>query len=456
MKNSTTLIILVLIFTIFLSCSDDSSTEPNNEAPTCSISSPVDNFTLNKGDSIIITLEAQDDNSISEINLYLDNSVVNTKADSTYSYIIHTDGINTGKHVIKAEVIDNEGLKSLDSVSVNIEIYISLQDQALENIVRTKIDKLDGQLYSSDVDSITVLRAVDKDIISLVGLEYFTSLYDLNLDQNDISDISPISSLSSLHKLYLQGNPLSEISPLSNLVSLQILDLGWCYISDITSLSNLTSLTSLNLFMTINITDISPLSGLTNLTSLELYENKITDLAPLAGLVNLVILDLGYNEIIDISALSNLTMIEELNLGENFRINDISALSGMSNMRELFLHLNQIVDISALSGMTELRRITLHYNGVSDISPLSNSTLLEDLDIPDNNVQDISILSNLSNLNKIDLKGNDVFDIYPLVENLDFANGDEVDFSDNPLNTTSIDTHIPELQARGVLVTFGK
>jgi len=54
----------------------------------------------------------------------------------------------------------------------------------------------------------------------------------------------------------------------------------------------------------------------------------------------------------------------------------------------------------------------------------------------------------------LDLDYNEISDIDPLVENTGIDSGDEVDLLDNPLSSTSIDTYIPALQARGVTVYY--
>ena len=405
-KSIVMLIIIIILGLIFQSCSDDNNTEPQNEAPACEITSPLDSIIIEQGDSILVTVSASDDTNISEVFFYIDNSEISIVIDSPYTCLIHTSDIAMGSHTIKAVATDFEGLRSADSIIVIVDKSISFTDQNLEDKIRLKINKPDGQIYLSDVDTLTVLDAEDCGILEINGLEYCKSL--------------------------------------------QVLDLSGNIISGISSLSGLLDLRSLNLNMMVNLIDISPLSGLTNLTSLEMYWNQISDISPLDSLVNLVKLDLGYNAVTDISALSGLTKMEELNLGENFKISDISALSGMTVMKELLLHLNQINDLSVLSGMSELRLLTLHYNAVVDISSLSNMTKLKELYLPYNGVQDISSLSGLDSLTILDIKSNDVFDILPLVQNVDFANGDYVDLSDNPLSDTSVNVYIPQLESRGV------
>jgi len=52
------------------------------------------------------------------------------------------------------------------------------------------------------------------------------------------------------------------------------------------------------------------------------------------------------------------------------------------------------------------------------------------------------------------LHNNLIADIYPLVQNGGLGTGDIVYLSGNPLSEDSINIYIPELVARGVIVTY--
>ncbi len=62
----------------------------------------------------------------------------------------------------------------------------------------------------ADMLGLTELACTDSGIASLTGLEYATHLGQLDLSNNQISDISPVSALTSLESLDLRGNPLSR------------------------------------------------------------------------------------------------------------------------------------------------------------------------------------------------------------------------------------------------------
>ena len=172
-------------------------------------------------------------------------------------------------------------------------------------------------------------------------------------------------------------------------------------------------------------------SDLERITKLDARERDISDFTGLEYCVNLWWLDLGINDTSDISPLSSLTNLEEVYLGGN-SISDISPLAGLAKLNELYLGDNNISDLSVLSGLNNL----------------------EWLSLTNNNISDISVLAGLINLEGIHLTNNNISDISALVENSLFAEGDTVWLLYNPLSTTSIDDYIPQLEARGVIVTY--
>ena len=198
--------------------------------------------------------------------------------------------------------------------------------------------------------------------------------------------------------------------------------------------------------------DISQ-SDLVGLKSLAADNTSIIDLTGLEHCTSLTELDISSNEISDISPLSGLTSLGELDLSSN-EIIDISPLSGLTSLEYLYLGGNQIIDISPLSGLTRLNLLDLWGNQIIDVSPVSGLTSLWGLVLKGNQISDISPLSGFTSLTYLDLGGNQISDIEPLVNNPGLSSGDRVYIQDNPLSSTSIDTCIPQLQARGVTVHY--
>ena len=181
--------------------------------------------------------------------------------------------------------------------------------------------------------------------------------------------------------------------------------------------------------------------------------NEISDISPLSGLVKLTELYIHRNQIWDISSLSNLTELEKLDVSANFHISDISPLSGMTKLRTLYLYTNEISDLSPLSDLTNLRWLSLSNNLIWDISDLASLTELRGLALNINAVSDISHLSGMIYMERLNIWDCDIVDLSPLVENVGLrGEKDFIDVRDNPLSETSLNTHIPTLRERGVRV----
>ncbi|MCL1867305.1 MAG: hypothetical protein FWF82_07845, partial [Oscillospiraceae bacterium] len=184
---------------------------------------------------------------------------------------------------------------------------------------------------------------------------------DLNLNDNDITDISCLAKLTVLETLTIDNNKVADLSALSEL-------------DDLVSFSAENN----------KISDLSPLKGLVGLMWLELDSNEISDISDLSKLKSLMTLNLENNKIKNISPLSDLTGLSNLYMGGN-EISDISALSKLTGIRRLDLGPNQIFDISALKNMSKLWQADLSGNKISDLSALlGKQETLMNLDLTDN------------------------------------------------------------------------
>jgi len=179
--------------------------------------------------------------------------------------------------------------------------------------------------------------------------------------------------------------------------------------------------------------------------------NKPTGPILQADLDKLTSLDRSFVE--DLSGLQHCTNLRQLSIlmGE---IRNLSPISGLSSLTSLTLDDCQITDISALSGLYQLEFLDLDYNQITDISPLASLTSLKYLTMDNNYISDVTPLLNLYNLEDLHLYENHISDIGPLVENSGLSEGDYLTLQYNPLSDTSINTYIPQLEARGVDVGY--
>jgi internalin A len=267
----------------------------------------------------------------------------------------------------------------------------------------------DEQGAQQILSSMTELNLSLNKITDISSLGSLTNLTTLNLNSNKITDISFLGSLTNLTTLHLNSNQITDISFLGSLTNLTTLHLNSNQITDISFLGSLTNLTTLELYDN-QITDFSFLGSLTNLTTLELDRNRITDISFLGSLTNLTTLHLGDNQITDISFLGSLTNLTTLNLWRN-QITDISFLGSLTNLTTLHLDSNRITDISFLGSLTHLTTLHLDSNKITDISFLGSLTHLTTLHLDRNRITDISFLGSLTHLTTLHLDSNQITDI---------------------------------------------
>jgi hypothetical protein len=197
-------------------------------------------------------------------------------------------------------------------------------------------------------------------------------------------------------------------------------------IASLVGLQNLTGLTELAFGDAVSIADVGPLATLEALTYLHLGSNSIVDISPLAGLTNLRLLSLRDNMVSDVTPLAGLVNLEILRLGRGAYsyvqmfgipevrgdpITDISALSGLTKLRELWIHGHAITNLDALAGMTDLKRLNAYNNAISDISGLAGLPSIEILTLDSNEIADLSPLGGLATLYGVLLRDNAVTDL---------------------------------------------
>jgi hypothetical protein len=181
--------------------------------------------------------------------------------------------------------------------------------------------------------------------------------------------------------------------------------------------------------------------------------NKPTGDIRYADLVPLIEIIGNERGIVDLTGVEYCENLVFLHVNDNL-ISDLTPLSGLDSLWALSLFNNNISDVSPLSTVVSLEHLIIGENELTDISPLAALTGLAVFRAHYNDIVDISAVQYMTRLEWLDLTGNQVVDISPLVANTGLGTGDEVNLRLNPLSAESINTHIPALQARGVVVYY--
>lgn len=240
---------------------------------------------------------------------------------------------------------------------------ITFIDSQLEAAVRKAVGKPSGSISPTDVGELESLNASNLYISELSGIEHLESLTSLDLSHNpdaseggQISNLEPLSQLTLLRELRLGNNRIDDISPLASLSSLEVLELNNNQIEDISPLSSLTALTTLKLDNN-RISNILPLESLESLSVIDLSYNEISDITPLANLTSLTTLKLKSNYIQDISALQNLSSLSTLDLSGNKNLSDISALTDLPALKQLWIKGAQLNNDALNSHIPSLQKL---------------------------------------------------------------------------------------------------
>ena len=277
---------------------------------------------------------------------------------------------------------------SLETLFKNTDILfdVIIPDASLRAAIAETLGKENADtvpITLEEMTTLTTLRASNRDIKNLKGIEHAINLEELWISKNPISDLSPLIGLTNLIGLGAWETSIEDLSPLAGLTKLRWLDFGRTPISNLSALADLTTLKKLE-FYACGIKDISPLAKLTGLTELRLGGNRLSDASPVVGLINLEILDIHHGALSDLSPLVGLTNLQELNLYDNRSISDLSALGDLTKLTFLHLHRNMISDVSPLKGLSNLEELVLRDNLISDISPLKELSVFSDINWVDN------------------------------------------------------------------------
>ena len=281
-----------------------------------------------------------------------------------------------------------------------------------------------GQTYSTDERNLELegMGLTDADI---QDLQYMVNLTYLNLSDNrDITDISAVANMPYLENLQLRGTSVTDLSPLEGMTELRQLQFGdssWDTAVDLTPLATLTNLDYLSLPANMPPTDLSPLGGLTNLTGLSFDGSNsgnngwITDLSWLSGLSKIDQLYLPVGELTSLEGLEGAAGLTELNLSGPMYITDLSPLEGLTNLQRLYLYTSGnsggvvAKDLSCLSGLTQLTEVNIQVDGLESLNGIENLTKLTTLRLYRSGnydsavLRDISALQNLTNLKELQL-----------------------------------------------------
>jgi len=117
MKKKYFLLIIIVASVFYTGCKKE---EPN-QTPTCEITAPANGQEIKKGESITISVYAEDeDGSIAEVRFIIDGVEKSSATSFPYTYIWNTENESLRNHTIKATSFDNDCGSISDDICVTI------------------------------------------------------------------------------------------------------------------------------------------------------------------------------------------------------------------------------------------------------------------------------------------------------------------------------------------------
>lgn len=389
-------------------------------------------------------------------NVCMDSSVLNTSDSKSVQDLKKSfkvlDMLSGSAKTMSVKAAENSASSTKVPEEEQEEILISdLSPTVKDDWLRQEFINLLGDDGAGEPDfskaaEITSLDLSNGYIRDLSGIQYFENLEELNIANNEISDLSPLSGCAKLKKLDASGQ----------------------YISNLGVLSTLKELTELNLADN-ELTTLSSLKELTELQRLDVSGNEIVVFGTAGKLQKLQYLNMADNPMkeIDLSALSELADLTELNVS-GCGIKSIDGIN-IGNLTTLNASYNQIDSVVALEKAEKLSVLDLSYNVLAEADGLKSCINLQELSMEGNPLENIAwieplssltninlaqtglveedlvYLQNMKDLQTLDISGNMIFGLSTI---MDLGSLQQITISNTPLS----DTDIQKLEEKNIEV----
>ncbi|BDR53518.1 hypothetical protein KIM372_14250 [Bombiscardovia nodaiensis] len=390
--------------------------------------------------------------------LYLSNNKLSSVTSITWNSLTKLQELSLGNNQI-TDLSLVTGLPSLISLD------------ASNNLITNP-----GQLNNPNL---LILYLAGNKLSSIASISWnrLTKLVKLNLETNQITDLSPVTGLPVLNEFYAGNNLITNPGQLNN-PNLGKLNLSNNKLSSVAGITwnNLTNLGELWLNRN-QITDLSPVTGVPFLADLYAQDNLITNPGQLNN-PNLLVLYLSNNKLSSVTSITwnNLSKLQKLNLETN-QITDLSPVTGLPsltsleafsnlitnpgqlnnpNLTLLYLSGNKIPSVASINwnNLTKLQQIDLQGNQITDLSPLNPVHSLTDLNASDNLITNAGQLNN-PNLERLYLFTNKLSSVASITWN-SLTKLQQLSLSNNQITDLSLVTGLPsltQLEAQNNLIT---
>ena len=247
-------------------------------------------------------------------------------------------------------------------------MYDAIKSQLKDKYISVDDDNQSITVADETIENTKALYISKMNITDLSGIEYFTSLETLDIQDNkitsiekvpgeslrslsvsnieDITDINKIESYNNLFCIEVDGSKLEEIPESMKKISNHLSYIEWtngvlkttAWVKDFPNLKTLRLENN-------QISSLENISTLTGLTSLDLSGNRIENIDEIGSCIELYSLNLKDNLVKNLNGISGLCLVT-LDVSNN-RLTDISALN-LGKLSGLDVSNNSIADFDCI------------------------------------------------------------------------------------------------------------
>lgn len=310
---------------------------------------------------------------------------------------------------VYADLENFKGVKAL-----NVGNYSTMDLSELPNLTMIICNNTDISILLKSNVPVDQIESLHAYYIDLEGIEQFTALKRLYLENNDCAQLELVAKCETLEELYCidlkNDNSYAVLSKMPDLKTLYI-EGSSDDIKDLSVLSDLTSLESLTIVDT-DILNVDFLKDLENLKVLRLSENGLAkDLRAIGDLTDLEYLELDINASNggqpQYDTIKNLKNLKKLSLNTVY---DLDFLYELDQLEELEIDLtfydNMMEAIKQMKNLEKLSLISCHFPFEDGYSCLRELPKLKYLRVEDMKFEDpVDGLFALGNLEELHITG---------------------------------------------------
>jgi len=266
---------------------------------------------------------------------------------------------------------------------------------------------IEPAIFMDSTTESAIRSAIGADENEILYTDELWEITEFSVPEN-AGTLEDLHLMPYLRSLTIENKTISDLSQLAELSRLETLNFIGCRFEDtklLTAVAALPNLTSLTL-SDCGLSTVADLAGASKLEYLDLSSNGgLRDLSVLSNMATLKEIYLQHNAVTSVEQLAVLTNLQKLDVSYN-AITSLSDIAGCMKLTWLNADGNQIADTSGITSLPLLEKLSLNYNKLTSIQSLGSCAELKELSFNNNEVRDLSPLSSLAKLEVLDFSYN--------------------------------------------------